>query len=953
MKVKKKCEILILFVGFFIMLCNAELYAQSTTQNRIHKVRIVHGAPPLAPNQARLIDFFEQLGIDTPFPRFGWVVNDIDREERQTAYQIQVAVNPAKFTSDQGSLWDSGKVPSAQQFGITYAGSSLAKASKYWWRVRTWDKDNMVSPWSENKSFVTGFFQKSDWNIGTKWIQHPQSVSAATDVPVMFRKTFSVSKTVKQAFLYVTGLGQFVASLNGSKVGNHAIDPAWTDYDRSVNYVTFDVTSQITQGANGLGIMLGNGWLNATDNLSLRRFGVLRMMAQLHIDYSDGSFEDVMSDPTWKASKSPFTYTEFHGVEIYDARLDQAGWKTAKFNDSAWQVAVVAIAPSGILSAQSSPPVLSNAVFQGKNISSPSENNQIFDFGQNMNAQFEIKVSGKAGDKVILTPGEFLNKNGTVNPGRSSKMTYTLKGGGTEIWRQTFSTIGLRYVQVGGVSLNAAQTMLPYIQSVTGYFTYTGSTNVGSFTTSDERYNKIGVLALNALRSNLTSIHTDGPNLEKLGWQEVVWTTLSSSVYQHDLFNLYTKILKDVREAQRTSGLCPNIAPNYFSTTSSPSMGKFDDAPAWGASIINASWLIYQTYGDRKILEDNYGAMTKYMDYLKSKESGGLITYGLGDWMAPGGNAEKNVEGAVYVLDTRVMRDVATTLGKSVDAIFYATEYERVLTAYNNAYFNSALGNYSPVSQGNLAIPLAFGIVPVGREQDVEKALVKDIAQPVETTSNDGKDGTVIANHITTGDIGTTFLFRFLGNAGQHDLVQTMIMQPTSPSYLSMINAGETSMPENWNLSNIRSHNHDMYSGIFEWLYRTPGGISNLEPGYSKIKLKPGFPAGLNMVNASYNSVHGLIGSFWKVNGVEVTWNVTIPVNTNARLYIPTLGTPINVLTIKEGVTTIYSKGATPNSVQGIVYDSTEVSGTQTYVVWNVGSGNYQFTWQLIPATIK
>ena len=942
-KVKIICEILILFVGFFIIVCNAELYAQSNTQKRIDKLRIVQGVPPLAPNDVRLIDFFEQLGIDTPFPRFGWVINDIDRGERQTAYQIQVAINPAEFTSDQGSLWDSGKVPSAQQFGITYAGSSLAKTSKYCWRVRTWDKDNMVSPWSENKSFVTGFFQKSDWNIGTKWIQHPESVSAATDVPVIFRKTFSVSKTVKQAFLYVTGLGQFVASLNGSKVGNHAIDPAWTDYDRSVNYVTFDVTSQITQGANALGIMLGSGWLNATDNHAVRPFGVLRMMAQLHIDYSDGSFEDVASDPTWKASKSPFTYTEFHGVEIYDARLDQAGWKTATFNDSTWPVAVLAIAPSGDLSAQSSPPVLSNAVFQGKNISSPSTNNYIFDFGQNMNAQFEIKVSGKAGDKVTLTPGEFLNSNGTVNPGRSSLMTYTLKGGGTEIWRQTFSTIGLRYVQVGGVSLNAAQTTLPYIQSVTGYFTYTGSINVGNFFTSDERYNKIRDLALNALRSNLNSIHTDGPNLEKLGWQEVVWTTLSSIAYQHDLFNLYTKILKDVREAQRTFGLCPDIAPNYFKTTSSPSSGKFDDAPAWGASIFNACWLIYQTYGDRKILEDNYGAMNKYLAYLKSKESGGLITYGLGDWMAPGGHAEKNVEGAVYVLATRVMRDVATTLGKSVDATFYATEYERVLTAYNNAYFNSALGNYSPVSQGNLAIPLAFGIVPVGREQDVEKALVEDIAQPVETTSNGGKDGTVIANHVTTGDIGTTFLFRSLGNAGQHDLVQTMIMQPTSPSYLSMINAGETSMPENWNLSNIRSHNHDMYSGIFEWFFRSLGGISAIKPGFEEISLKPQFPTGLEHVTTSAGTVRGLIRSSWTNKNGQVNWKVTVPVNSVASVYIPYH----TDRTITEGGKRIWINDNASGNVSGIKLKGieTDAESENQFIVWTFGSGNYELQW--------
>ncbi len=905
-------------------------------------------APPAAPTETRLVDYFEQLGIDTR-PRFGWVVNDPDRGERQTAYQIIVAANAADLTGKHGPLWDSGKVKSARQFGVTYAGAPLAKTTRYWWKVRTWDKDDHASRWSEPTSFGTGFFKPSDWSA--QWIQHP---NATSEMPVMLRKTFPVSKPVTQAYLYVTGLGQFVASLNGRKVGNHVIDPAWTDYDRTVNYVTFDVTSQLIRGRNALGIMLGSGWLNATDNLGIRRFGPMRAIAQLHLRYADGSSADVVSDPTWKADTSPFTYTEMHGVENYDARLDQAGWNTAAFNDSAWVNAVAATPPSGVLSAQSAPPVLAPEVRVGKNISSPSANNSVFDFGKNINAQFEIKVSGKAGAKVTLTPGEHLNGDGTVNPGRSNHMTYTLKGGGPEVWRQTFSTVGMRYVQVGGASTDAAQSDLPVIQSVTGYFTYTGADDVGRFHTSDERYNKIYDLALNALRSNLTSLHTDGPNLEKLGWQEVAWTTLPSSVYQNDEYTLFAKIMRDVREAQRTNGLCSTIAPNYFYVPSTPSKGMYDDAPAWGASIFNAPWQLYQTYGDTKILADNYDAMARYLAYLKGRESNGLITYdGLGDWMAPGGRMVHNVEGAVYVQDTRVMRDVATALGRATDAQFYTGEFTRVRDAYNAAYFDAAQGRYTPVSQDNEAIPLEFGIVPPGREQDVAHALIQDIAQPTETTAENGQNGVVVPGHITAGDIGTTFLWRALGDAGQPDLVQSMIMQPTPPSYLAMINAGETSMAENWNLSNIRSHNHDMYCGIFEWLYRTLGGISPLAPGYAQILLKPGMPSGLVSLAASYDSVRGPIGSAWVVQGNHITWNVRIPANATARVCVPTEGTPLSALRIKEGATLIYANGKAAGSTPGLVYDRIEGSRDKTYAVWNAGSGDYRFTWQVAPVPKK
>ena len=639
------------------------------------------------PTQTRIIDTYEQLGVDVQPPRFGWVVNDSARGEAQTAYQIIVAADEATITANQGMLWDSGKVASAQQYGVTYAGPALAKTTKYWWKVRTWNKEGHASPWSGANTFVTGFFQPTDWDHGAQWIRHPQSTSAATDVPATFRKSFMITKPVKQAFLYVTGLGQFVASLNGKKVGNHEIDPAWTDYDKLVNYVTFDVTPSIAMGANAVGVMLGSGWLNATDSSGVRPFGVMRMLAQLHVVYSDGTSTEVVSDPTWKAMTGPTTSTELHGIEKYDARKLPDGWNTGAFDDSAWVAAAAATAPSGALRGQTSPPVVAHEALPAVNVTSPAANTFVFDFGRNMNGQFEITVSGKAGASLSLTPGEAL-KSGKVNAGRSGTSTYTLKGGGTETWRLMFSTIGFRYLQVSGGTRTATDTSVPYIMDAKGYVTYSASNSVGTFTASDTRLNKIHDLAQRTLQNNLTSIHTDGPNYEKLGWQEVVWTTLPSSSYQQDVQNLFTQIMRDVRDSQRTSGLCPDIAPNYFYTSSSGSHGIYDDAPAWGAAAIVAPWVLYNVYGDTKVLQDNYAMMKAYLAYLKTKESGGVVKYGLGDWMAPGGTNVPNVEGAVYVYDVRVVRDVATVLGNSADATLYGSEFTRVQTAYNNAYFD-------------------------------------------------------------------------------------------------------------------------------------------------------------------------------------------------------------------------------------------------------------------------
>ena len=887
---------------------------------------------PGAPGNLRIIDYFSSLGIDDPHPRFGWILNDADRGERQTAYQVMVSASEAGLYKKSTSLWNSGKIISSQQYGIMYDGKALSSTTKYWWKVRTWDKDGSVSPWSPAKSFVTAFLHTNDWDKTAMWIRHPEAVSKEINPLPMFRKKFLVSKPVKQAWLYITGLGHFVASINGAKIGDHEIDPAWTDYDKTVSYITFDVAAQIKQGDNVLGVMLGPGWFVYK---GMRDFGPMKMLAQLHIDYTDGSSVNITSDTSWKVKNSPYTFVSVHGSENYDARLEVAGWNMPLLNDADWQNAKTVAAPSGKLTSQSSPPVKAQQTLTPKTITTSAANTHVFDFGQNMNGQFEVKVSGPAGSIIKIKSGESLSPEGhAVSNKNTIGIQYTLKGINIETCRLTFSTIGFRYVEVENVSLDSLQTVMPCIRSVQSFFTYTASHNSGSFTTSDDRYNKIYDLALNTLRSNLVSIHTDGPLYEKLGWQEVAWTLLPSSAYQHDLQNLFTKITRDICEAQRSGGLSPNIAPNYWATPSTPPGNAFDDAPAWGASMFMVPWQLFFIYGDTQVLKDSYDKMKAYLAYLKTKETATeVINYGLGDWMAPGGSSIANVEGAVYVMDTRVMRDVARVLNNTADETFYAAEYERVRKAYNKAYYTLDSKTYRPVSQANLALPVAFGIVPEGDEKDVIKALLKDIENPqvIGIKGSYGeKDefGPVLPYHVSTGDIGTTFLWRALGDAGQADLVQTMIMQPDAPGYMSMINKGYTTIPENWNLPKARSHNHDMYAGIFEWLYRSLAGISNTKPGYEEIKIKPSLPHGLNSVAASYECVRGKISSSWTVKEKRFHFKIDIPVNTTAVVYVP--ATAKN--TIKES-------GKPVADVRTIKFLRME----DGYAVFAVGSGSYVF----------
>ena len=404
-------------------------------------------------------------------------------------------------------------------------------------------------------------------------------------------------------------------------------------------------------------------------------------------------------------------------------------------------------------------------VFASQTVTNPASNVYVYDFGQNMNGQYEITVKGNAGATVTLQPGEHLESNGRVNSGRAGPSRYTLKGSDWETWGLMFNATGFRYLEVQDVTTDPQNTALPLIQKATAYFVCTAARDVGSFTASDSRYVQIYDLAVRTLRSNLESIHTDGPNFERLGWQEVVWTTPSSTVYCNDVQTLFAKIMRDVRDAQRVSGLCPDIAPNWFHTKDTPPGDKYDDAPAWGSSAIICPWIMFQTYGDEQILSENYDTMKKYLAYLKGKEINGLITYGLGDWMAPAGDDVPNMEGAVYVYDTGLMRDIASALGKIDDSSAYSQDYTRVCDAYNRAYFDPKSKSYRPVKQANEAIPLVLRMVPDRDVESVRQALVDDIAHPQENGSpvsygRLGEFGPVVPDHISAGDIATSAVWQ-------------------------------------------------------------------------------------------------------------------------------------------------------------------------------------------------
>ena len=544
-------------------------------------------ASPRAPTDTKITDNFSSLGIDQTRPKFAWILNDNHRGQLQTAYQIMVVSGSNNFENPNNLVWDSGRQLSDEQYGIAYNGKALCSTTKYWWKVRTWNTRNEASPWSAPVSFVTGFLRSGDWDKNTKWIRLAKAVSKEVNPLPMFRKEFKINKKVSSAWLYISGLGQFNSFLNGAKIGDNIMDPAWTDYSKTVNYVTFDLTSKLLIGKNAIGVMLGNGLFARK---GMRDFGPLVMIAQLHINFADGTSTDIVSDTTWKARQSPFTLTNFDATEHYDARLAVEGWDLPGLDDQGWENTVVSKAPDGNLIAQNSPPIIARKTFEPVKINSPAPGVLVYDFGQNMGGTFDVILRGKRGDVVKIFPGEHISADGRIVQGRTFGCFYTLSGKGDEHWRLSFSTIGFRYLEFRDVATGPSVSTQPVVDKVKAQFVYTASLETGSFRTSDSRYNQVFDMVLNCLRSNMISVHTDGPNYERLGWQEVVHTLFTGSSYYFDLRNLYSKILEDVKSAQRVSGVSTSVAPNYWLTEDKPPAGPFDDSPAWGSSLIILPW---------------------------------------------------------------------------------------------------------------------------------------------------------------------------------------------------------------------------------------------------------------------------------------------------------------------------------------------------------------------------
>lgn len=884
------------------------------------------------------------LGIEAKQLRLSWIISSSIPDSKQRAYQILVADSKDKLQQNQGNIWDSKKVITSQSIQVLYKGLPLLAAKKYYWKVKIWNQQNRASNWSDINFWQMGLSSAKDWGEA-KWItmdifneaKYPSLDSAVKVVALrgispQFRKEIVVKKPIKNATAFVCGLGQFELHLNGNKVSDHFLDPGWTTYEKYSLYVPFDITKQLKQGNNAIGVMLGNGFYYLPKGRYIKgqimQHGLPKMIAKIVLEYTDGTIESIVSDESWKNSKSPITYNTIYGGEDYNATLEQDGWDKPMFNDANWQPSVV-VKGSPVLVAQQAEPLKVMDTFQPIAVFKNAKGNWVFDLGQNASGIVNLVVQGQKGKQVRVFPAELIDADSSVNQSATGKgycFSYTLKGSNVEQWQPRFSYYGFRYVQLEGAVPQGQPNPLnlPEIKALKGLHTRYAAEKTGNFSCSNPLFNKIYSLIYWAIKSNMASALTDCPHREKLGWLEQVHLMMASNQYNYDFTGLNNKAVVDMQAAQYASGFVPTTAPEYGRFGGPLSM--FSDSPEWGSAYVITPWYMYQWYGDKQILEQQYDGMKQYVAYLqKQANTDNIITYGLGDWFDIGPKRQGvsqltslGVTGtAMWYYDVTILHQVAKLLHKDADATYYQTLAEAIKNGFNKKYFHADTYQYDNGSQTANAMAMYMNLVEPQNRDKVFANILKDLK------ANN--------NAITAGDIGFGYLMQTLQQGNASQLIFDMNNRSDVPGYGYQIAQGATALTESWQALRNVSNNHLMLGHLMEWFYSGLAGIKQTDSSvaFKSILIHPEVVGDINYVKARYQSPYDFIKSEWHKTATSFILEVLIPANTTAVIDM-----------YCDVVKSITVNGKAIIAGQEVKFIG-NINGRLRY---QIGSGNYSFT---------
>jgi alpha-L-rhamnosidase len=826
------------------------------------------------------------LGIDVQHPRLSWKIFSDQENVLQAAYEIRVADSPSNLNRKNKLIWSSGKVESDQSVNVEYQGPEIEPMQRVYWQVRIWDNQNKATKWSEPAFWEMGITKPELWTAS--WITMENEKEKEGSKPSQFfRKEFSTSKKIESARVYVSALGLYELYLNGEKVGDELFTPGWTSYNKRIQYQTYDVT-QMLQKENTLGAILGDGWYRGNIGFRNQRnyYGdKLALIAQLQVNYTDGTSEIIGTDESWKATTGPIIFSDIYNGETYDARLEMPGWETTSFDDTNWGAAAKLNHPKNILIAPQGVPVKAVEEISPIEIITTPNGETVFDMGQNMVGWVRLKVQGNRGDAVTLKFAEVLDKDGNfyIENLRAAKATdvYILKGNGEEIYEPRFTFHGFRFVKIEGYPGT------PGLDDITGVVIYSDMEPTGTFVCSDSLINQLQHNIQWGQKGNFLDVPTDCPQRdERLGWTGDAQVFAPTAAFNFNVAPFYTKWMKDVAADQGPDGKVNHVVPDVLNGAGG--------STAWADAAIIVPWQTYLAYGDKRILEEQYSSMKAWVEYMKNRAGEDYLWIGdthYGDWLAfattrsdyPGATTEKDLIATAYFsYSSGLLAKIAEILGKSGDAEKYSELSGKVKNAFINEFVTPG-GRLVSHTQTAYALALAFNLLPENLVPKAAEYLAGDVDK---------------FKHLTTGFVGTPLLCKTLSNHGYEDLAFMLLNRKDYPSWLYPVTQGATTIWERWDgqkpdgtfqSAGMNSFNHYAYGAIGEWLYNYVAGIQidPENPGYKHFFLAPHPGGGLTHAKAVYKSMYGEIKSDWKTEGNQMVYDVTIPANTTATVTLP------------------------------------------------------------------
>ena len=850
-------------------------------------------------------------GISTSTPRFSWQITSTTPNLQQQSYQIQVAHNEKDLKQGKNLIWDSGIVTSNESVLIPYGGQNLASGNEYLWRVKV-ITNNGETDWSDINRWSMALLNESDWKakwIGEDELSNPgETPKGNTRLAARYlRKPFNVNKSIKRAVLYISGLGAYEAYVNGNRVSDDVLSPTVSWYPEKVYYNVYDVTSLLNNKENFMAVKLGNGRFFGMRESDTQVFGLPRLLAQLNIEFTDGSTDTVISDESWKVtSKGPIVANnEFDGEE-YNAIPGWDKWNSKDFDDSSWKNVDLMSNPGGKLVAQPNPNIKVQDELSPISITAHSDGKYILDMGQNMVGWIRINnMNGKKGQPITMRFAEILKDDGSLYMDnlRGAKVTdiYTPAEDASFSWEPSFVFHGFRFVEISGLDYE------PKLSDFTGRVIYDAMETTGMFETNNEIINQTFKNAFWGIRSNYRGMPTDCPQRdERQGWLGDRATGCFGEAFVFNNAHLYSKWLQDIEDSQSPEGSISVVSPRYWTI--------YHDDVTWPSAYFYGAKMLWQQYGDTEPIFTHYNSMKSYIlriqevsmqDFIITKDA-------YGDWCMPPESQElihsqdPSRKTAAAVLSTTVyysllnmMAEFAEITGNSNDIPQYLELASQIKEAYNSKYFNDETAAYDNNTVTANILSLRLGLVPEGREVDVYKNIVD-------------KTEVDFGGHVSTGVLGIQHLMRGLTEFNNVDLAYKIATNRSYPSWGYMIDKGATTIWELWNGDTadpaMNSANHVMLLGdLLIWYYEDLAGIKNHPESiaFKKLLMEPKFPEGLTNVNASYNSVRGEIKSEWSKEDGKFFWNITIPGNTSAIVRLPK---DFNIITpVGEGVLNVSS----------------------------------------------